>query len=1201
MVSIRFNKALPAFVAMALLSVALLPAVNADDRQTEFGGLWGFDDGSGSIAYDEGDYGNDGNIFGATWADGVIATGLAFDGDDYVIVPDSSSMEAGSEDFTLSLWFRTSSSATQMLVNKWDSTAHGFLLRLNDDSTITWLISDGANVTGNSTAVVFDDDVWHNVMMIRDSMYDEVTLYFDGDELGSEDNITGDLVDTDTPLMIGKPSWAISDQYFVGSMDEVIFENSAMSGFYVWYYWYIVSSYQYTIGFWPYDEDLGSVVEDYSPNDNNGTATGLSYVDGVDFMAGRFDGQPGHFTEVTHSPTLNFEGSFSVILWIRTNETGQAQDLVTKYSTYAPNTGFYTRLNPSGGSQGQEGAFVFSVNPNQAYRASSVSVCDGEWHFCVGVFNTSAGAMDVYVDGELKNGPLQGIVPSSVTTNTRSIKMGDGYRGDMDEVIILSRALSAAEVLERYLSYDVSRPPIIDDLGEFTALEDQESVFYLTGYLSDPDTPVEYLEVWTDSDNCTVSGHELHFSYDTGGFDEVVTVYVTDYDTTKWTDLLVHVQEVNDAPVISGIPTQRLEEDEVGVVDLSSYISDEETPLDNLTLWCEHPSMMEIQGFCMTFFFPTPVERQRVNVSVYDGATFTYANFNIEVSEVNDPPSITNLGGMVAPIDIVMDEGTIGWYDITVTDEDDDTFEYEMETEWGGFTVFDNGTLRVSSAKGNVGDFNGTLTVSDRDGLESSILLNVTVVNVNEPPTVPLINMPMNGTIFTKGDQVNFSCEVTDPDQPLGDVLTVTWTSSLDGLLGQLTHGVDPDINTTELSVGLHEITVRVTDGAYAKEATVSITVKKAPSTASEGFLSSTTTMIGIAALVAIVLIGVIVMLMYVKKQKETVPEPTSQQPYPGGPPPAGGWPPPTDGTPPPAAGTPPPAAGTPPPAAGTPAPVAAGAPPAAGGSPPPVATGPAPTHAAQAGDASDVVVDVPVVAGLAGPSFPQQEGQMDIKPSEAQAQGPTDYIPPPVPGTWAEKSFAAKDMNFPGPPVELPKGEEGKMVHSTGVFQANPNLTPITLQKMDENLMPVMTVDEEAKKADREAKILALSNTILRIPGGLNRRLMSYDMWDLAEKVVDGEKTVAPNGKPMIAIDGRQYYADPDDISTFLQDVEGEEEEDRTPPKKKAPKKAKSAKGDQTDAERQQEMLEKLDQRLIDGDISETTYERLRKKYGGD
>ncbi|MCK4969020.1 MAG: hypothetical protein KAS77_00780, partial [Thermoplasmata archaeon] len=179
---------------------------------------------------------------------------------------------------------------------------------------------------------------------------------------------------------------------------------------------------------------------------------------------------------------------------------------------------------------------------------------------------------------------------------------------------------------------------------------------------------------------------------------------------------------------------------------------------------------------------------------------------------------------------------------------------------------------------------------------------------------------------------------------------------------------------------------------------------------------------------------------------------------------------------------------------------------PAAGGSPPPVATGPAPTHAAQAGDASDVVVDVPVVAGLAGPSFPQQEGQMDIKPSEAEAPGPTDYIPPPVPGTWAEKSFAAKDMNFPGPPVELPKGEEGKMVHSTGVFQANPNLTPITLQKMDENLMPVMTVDDEAKKADREAKILALSNTILRIPGGLNRRLMSYDMWDLAEKVVDGE-----------------------------------------------------------------------------------------------
>lgn len=1184
MVSIRFNKTFPALVALVLLSVAFLPAVNGDDRQTDFGGMWGFDDAAGSIAYDEGDYGNDGNIYGASWADGVIATGLSFDGDDYVIVPDSSSMEAGSEDFTVSLWFRTSSSATQMLVNKWDATSHGFLLRLNDDSTITWMISDGTNQSGNSTYVDFDDDLWHNVMLIRDSSFDEVYLYFDGEELGAAENITGELVDTDAPLMIGKPSWATSDEFFVGSMDEVIFDNSAMSGFYAWYYWYLLSSYLYMVGFWPYDDDQGSLVEDYSPNENNGTATGLSYVEGVDFAAGRFDGLTGHHTEVPHALTLNFEGAFSIQMWVRTNETGREQDLVTKYSTSSPNTGFYTRLNPASGDQGPDGAFVFSVNPNQAYRASSVDVCDGDWHFCVGVFNTTAGKMDVYVDGELKNGPLQGTIPTSVATNTRSIMMGVNYRGDLDEVMIYSRALTAEEVMSRYLSYDLSRPPVIDDLGEFTALEDQDSVFYVTGYISDADTPVEYLDVWTDSDNCIVDGHELHFSYDTGGFDEVVTVYVSDYDTTKSADLLVHVQEVNDPPVITGIPTQQLEEDEAGVIDLSSYISDEETFLENLTLWCEHPSLVEMQGYCMTFFFPTPVERQSVNISVYDGATFTYANFNIEVSDVNDPPTITTLGGMVAPVDLVMDEGTLSWFDITVTDEDDDTFDYEVETEWAGFTVFDNGTLRVTASRGNVGTFNGTLTVSDRDGLESSIFLNVTVVNVNEPPTVPLINMPINGTIFTKGDQVNFSCVVTDPDQPLGDVLTVTWTSSLDGQIGQMTHGEDPDINSTELSVGLHGITVKVTDGAFTQEATVYITVKKKPSTASEGLLASTSTIIGIVALVVIVLIGVIVMLMYVKKKEETVQEPSMQQQYPGGPPPAGGWPPPPSGMPPTAAGTPPPSG-------------PAGAPLAAVGGPPMVASAPAPTHAQQAPGAADVVVDVPVVAGLAGPSFQQQAGKMDIKQSEIQALGPTDYTPPPVPEIWAQKSFAAKDMDFPGPPVELPKGEEGKMVHSTGVFQANPNLTPITLKKMDFSIVPVATTEEQTLGADRETEILALSNTILKIPGGLNRRLMGKDMWDLAEKIVDGEKTIAPNGKPMIAIYGRNFYADPDDLSTFLQEVD--EEEEMAKSKKKAPKKDKASTGDQTSAEKRREMLDKLDQRLIDGDISEDTYERLRKKYG--
>jgi hypothetical protein len=152
MLKYSINKVLPALVVLLMIAAVLMPAVGGDSRAgTDFGGLWYLDKGSGSIAIDDGDYGNNGNINGATWADGVMGSGLSFDGDDYVLVPDDDNLEAGGEEWTISLWFKTSSTADQMLISKWGPTSHGFMLRLNANSTISYLISDGTNQSGNST------------------------------------------------------------------------------------------------------------------------------------------------------------------------------------------------------------------------------------------------------------------------------------------------------------------------------------------------------------------------------------------------------------------------------------------------------------------------------------------------------------------------------------------------------------------------------------------------------------------------------------------------------------------------------------------------------------------------------------------------------------------------------------------------------------------------------------------------------------------------------------------------------------------------------------------------------------------------------------------------------------------------------------------------------------------------------------------
>jgi hypothetical protein len=70
--------------------------------------LWHFDEGSGSTIHDSSGHGNDGTIYGASWATGRFDGGLDFvNGADYVVVPDnpdgSLNMLCGDE-FTVELW-----------------------------------------------------------------------------------------------------------------------------------------------------------------------------------------------------------------------------------------------------------------------------------------------------------------------------------------------------------------------------------------------------------------------------------------------------------------------------------------------------------------------------------------------------------------------------------------------------------------------------------------------------------------------------------------------------------------------------------------------------------------------------------------------------------------------------------------------------------------------------------------------------------------------------------------------------------------------------------------------------------------------------------------------------------------------------------------------------------------------------------------
>ena len=73
------------------------------------------------------------------------------------------------------------------------------------------------------------------------------------------------------------------------------------------------------------------------------------------------------------------------------------------------------------------------------------------WYHVAGVYNAAVRTLDIYVNGVLDNGALQGAVPASQAAQSSPVNIGrratgSYFSGILDEVRIYSRALSVEEI-----------------------------------------------------------------------------------------------------------------------------------------------------------------------------------------------------------------------------------------------------------------------------------------------------------------------------------------------------------------------------------------------------------------------------------------------------------------------------------------------------------------------------------------------------------------------------------------------------------------------------------------------------------------------------------------------------------------------------------------------------------------------------------
>jgi uncharacterized membrane protein len=130
----------------------------------------------------------------------------------------------------------------------------------------------------------------------------------------------------------------------------------------------------------------------------------------------------------------------------------------------------------------------------------------------------------------------------------------------------------------------------------------------------------------------------------------------------------------------------------------------------------------------------------------------------------------------------------------------------------------------------------------------------------------------------------------------------------------------------------------------------------------------------------------------------------------------------------------------------------------------------------------------------------------------------------------------------------------------------------------------PAMSEDEaEALRVDNLKR--KYQNAIGRLPYGIpSEELRDWDSVELAGALATGKKKMTHDGRETTEIDGRWYFSDSNDTGSFLK-------EHGAKPKPKAEKKAAVI----TD---KKELLAKLEERFILGEISEDAYNTLREKY---
>jgi hypothetical protein len=283
-----------------------------------------------------------------------------------------------------------------------------------------------------------------------------------------------------------------------------------------------------------------------------------------------------------------------------------------------------------------------------------------------------------------------------------------------------------------------------------------------------------------------------------------VEVFVVDGNGGNAAQLFtITVSNSNDAPTITSTPNTAGFEDTEYTYDLTATDMDMgDTLTYSLTTYPDGLTIDSATGVITWTPTNSQIGSNSVTARVVDeNSALDIQSFSITVSNVNDPPEITQAAVITATQD------TLYLYNVAANDIDvGDTLTYGLSAFPEGMTINSStGSIFWTPTDAQVGGHSVTVEVNDESGEGDSYTFIITVAHVNDPPI--FASQP----VITATEEIEYFYEVeaTDLDD---DTLTYSLLTYPEGMVIDSSSGTI-SWTPTNTQVGAIPITVRVIDG----------------------------------------------------------------------------------------------------------------------------------------------------------------------------------------------------------------------------------------------------------------------------------------------------------------------------------------------------------------------------------------------------